>query len=88
MIYYENPLKLSRAKDIISLLSRTTKNDNEEDDKRKFGALLADKKIKPDSEDAITFIYEMLGGLVRTEKEHQAAEQNKKDIKKKKKIEV
>lgn len=87
MIYFVNEEKLNRAKKILELFKRTPKNEDEIETHKKFTALLVDAKIKPDNEDALQFIYEKLGGLIRSEIEQKEALKQIEEIKKKKRKE-
>ena len=72
-----NPTKKQRAEEIVALLSRASKNTEEQTLKDKFGALIADDKVK--ETDRVEYVYEKLGGLIRTEVEHKAAEKKEKE---------
>ena len=78
-----NEEKVKRAQGIVELLGRPYRNEDEREVKEKFSKLLADAKVDP--EDALLFVYEKLGGLVRTEAEEKAHEAKVAEIKAKKK---
>mgnify|MGYP001563053322 CR=1 FL=1 len=82
-IHLVNDEKVRRAKDILDLLQREGKDDGEREQKNKFAALLSSANLDPKSEEALRFVYEKLGGLMRTEAEQQAAEEKKAAIKEK-----
>mgnify|MGYP001560455761 CR=1 FL=1 len=83
MIYFENPDKLQRAQDIIALFgAKPPKTEEENRMKSRFAELLSTAGLKADDKNAIRFIYEKLGGLIRTEEEHKAVEEKKEEIKK------
>lgn len=62
-----NKDKAKRATDIIDLLGRAPKSEDEGETKTKFTALLKDSDVDvKDKDTAIQFVYEKLGGLIRT----------------------
>ena len=71
MSIFVNKEKLDRAKEIIAFVlgKKVQRDENEIERTNKFSKLLNEAKIKADSEEAIAFVYEKLGGLVRTETE-------------------
>ena len=81
-----NPVKEQRAKYIIALLGAhaVLRTDGDEDDQRKFGAILAEAGMKPDAPEAVQFVYEKLGGLVRTHEEQEQFDENVAEQKKSK----
>lgn len=81
-----NDEKVNRAKGIIALLSNNAKTEEEAVLKSKFGALLAEAKLKPESAKALEFVYVKLGGLVRTEAEQKAAAVKKAALRKRKNV--
>jgi len=83
MIFFENQDKLQRAQEILGFFgTKPPKTEEEIRMKARFAELLATSSIKPDDKNALQFVYEKLGGLVRTEKEHAEAEAKKEEIKK------
>lgn len=84
MTIFVNKEKLDRAKEIIAFVlgKKVQRDDNEMERTNKFSKLLTESKIKADSEEAIAFVYEKLGGLVRTETEQKVFEKKVVDGKK------
>lgn len=84
-IIYVNEEKRARAENLLALVKGklVPKTVDEQDAKTKFGAFLAEAKIATDSEDALPFIYEKLGGLIRTPAEQAKADKGKEDARKK-----
>ena len=81
-----NQEKVNRAKEIIGLLKRVPKTEEEIERKEKFAALLAENKLSPTGDEALEFVYVKLGGLIRTPTEQKEAEQKKAEIKKRKNV--
>jgi hypothetical protein len=84
-IVFVNLTKKKRAQKILDLVTGkdVAKTQGEEDQVRSFSNLLGESKIDPKSEDALEFVYERLGGLVRTEAEQKAADLRKEEAQKK-----
>ena len=80
--YLTNEDKVRRAKDILDLLARGAKDQDEADLKTRWMALIEGVK----EENLLQFVYEKMGGLVRTEIEQKAHEEKVEKIKKSKKI--
>mgnify|MGYP001602935831 CR=1 FL=1 len=82
-----NREKVERATEILALVTgkKVAKNSGEEERRDRFTAVLAEKEIKPNSKGALQAVYEILGGLVRTPEEQEAADENAADIRKKNK---
>ena len=82
-----NREKAERASEILALITgkKTAKNSGEEERRDRFTAVLAEKDINPKSKDALQAVYEILGGLVRTPEEQEAADENAADVRKKNK---
>ena len=80
---FVNERKKARAKDILDLVNGIIipKNDYDDEVKNKFANFLAGAKIEAKSEKAIEFVYEKLGGLLRTEEQEKEAKKRKADIK-------
>lgn len=80
-IIYVNEAKRRRAQEILNLISGVSspKTIGQTEDKVRFSGVLAEAKIAVDSEDALPFIYEKLGGLIRTPAEQAQAEKRKKE---------
>lgn len=74
-----NEKKVKRAKDILDLLGRAPKTDEEKRLKETFSELITKEKV--DKKDHLEFIYSKLGGLVRTEKEQKEADEVSKKAK-------
>ena len=66
-----NSDKASRAQEIIQILRSQPESDAQQEIHRKFSARLANAGIKSDSDKALRFVYQILGGLVRTEEEEE-----------------
>lgn len=74
---FVNRDKLTRARDIVELVSgkRAPRDEGEADRKERFTAHFATHEVNPKSATALRFVYEtLLGGLVRTEEEQEAAD--------------
>ena len=84
--YLVNDDKVRRAKDILALLARNPKDDDEREQKQRYEFLISEADVKEN--DKLQFVYEKLGGLVRTEQEQKVAEEVKEKVKKNKKISV
>lgn len=84
-VIYVNAEKLLRAKDILLLVSgkRTPRNGTEQEIKEHWSGILADGGVKPADEEAERFVYEKLGGLVRTKKEEEEHEEVVEEMQKK-----
>ena len=88
-IVYVTPDKLKRAQDIVAIMNRDPKSDEEREQNQKYGALMNAAGVKIDGKDAVQFVYEkILGGLVRTQQEQKVANAKKEEIRKKRKIEL
>lgn len=74
---FVNREKLERAKGILELVSgkRVPRTDGEAEQKERFAAIFADNDQDPKHKDALRFVYETLGGLVRTESEQKDADE-------------
>lgn len=60
--------KQNRAMSIVALLNRAPKSEEESDVKTKFTALLKEREIDvKNTDEAVLAVYEILGGLVRTQ---------------------
>jgi hypothetical protein len=78
-----NEEKAKRAKGIVALVlgKAVAKTEAEEDNQRKFSAMAdAEGVDKEDSETLVQFVYEKLGGLVRTEAEEKEARRRKESL--------
>ena len=84
MSIFVNKEKLDRAKEIIAFVlgKKVQRDENEIERTNKFSKLLTEAKIKADSEEAVAFVYEKLGGLVRTETEQKVFKKKVVDGKK------
>jgi hypothetical protein len=85
-----NEDKVTRAKEIFALVAGTVAPRNQTEVDRKVlweRHLIAGSIGLEDEEVAIEFIYEKLGGLVRSPEEQAKAERRKVEIKKSKKVE-
>lgn len=76
-IVFVNGSKYRRALDILNLIRgiRPPQKVSEEQRREHYIRQLAAHDIKTDSEEALPAIYEILGGLIRTDQEQQEAEQ-------------
>lgn len=70
--------KKLRAEEIVGLLSREPKTDDEIALKEKFTGLVAQEEVA--SEDLLEYVYTKLGGLVRTPAEQVEAKKKEKQI--------
>lgn len=73
-LIYVNLQKKARAEEIVAFVTgaKATKSEDEAERKSKFAALLENEgKIdaKDDGDAAVQFVYEKLGGLLRTQEE-------------------
>lgn len=84
-VVFVNPEKLHRAQRIQELVAgkKAPKDGAESDLKDRFTGHLADADVEPKGKGALQFIYEKLGGLVRTPGEQQAADDDAKAAKRK-----
>lgn len=82
-----NADKVARAKDILDLVTgkRIPRDEGEGDRKDKFAQFLAEADVNPKGEDALQFVYEKLGGLVRTPSEQEDADEAADEARKKNK---
>ena len=85
-IVYVNEDKRKRAEEIVGFLNgKPTKDDGEEERKQRFAAIMASEKIDSKSEGAVQFVYEKLGGLIRTVHEQEKFEAKVEQMKSAKK---
>jgi hypothetical protein len=87
-----NGNKVTRAKNIVELVSgrRTPLDQSEAELKERWSRHFANGEHDPKATTAVQFVYEKLGGLVRTKTEQEEADVNAADAKrqmKKRKIE-
>ena len=83
-----NREKEGRAADILRLVTgkKVPQNANMLERKEKWAVILAEAKVDVAKEkEAVYFIYEKLGGLIRTEREQEVAEKEAEKMKKEKK---
>ena len=73
-----NEKKAKRAKDIVDVLGRDPKTEEETALKATFSKLVKEEEVA--DKDVLEFIYTKLGGLVRTEVEHKKAETKSKKL--------
>jgi hypothetical protein len=75
-VIFVNKEKLSRAKDIVLLITakRAPRETSEFERKEHYTGLLAAKGVKATDPKAVQAIYEILGGLVRTPEEQATAD--------------
>lgn len=91
-VIFVNNEKLARAKGILDLVSgkRAARDANEAERTEHFRAQMNHAGKKPTDKDAVRFIYELLGGLVRTPEEQREADKKAAALKakyKKRKVE-
>lgn len=75
-----NEKKAKRARMIVDILGRTPKNSEEKELKETFALLVKEEKVI--EKNVLEFVYTKLGGLVRTEVEHNKEVAKSKQIKK------
>lgn len=76
-VIFINKVKLQRAQEIVGLINGTViaRDEGQVETKNKFTAILESLDIDSKSEEAISVVYEKLGGLVLT---HEEVEKRKK----------
>lgn len=86
-VIFVNREKLSRAKDIVALLTGKLipRTPEESDRKELFSGFLAQAEIDLKDPKALQFVYEKLGGLVRTPDEQEVADEEAEVMRKKNK---
>lgn len=84
-IIYVNEDKKLRAQNILLLVAGKSvpRTQGDVDNREKFTALLSEAEIDSKSDDALPFIYEKLGGLIRTPAEQKAADKKKEEMQRK-----
>lgn len=92
-VIFVNSNKFERATEIVALVSgkRVPRKPVEAERKQHWSEIMAESDVNPKAESAVRFVYEKLGGLVRTrdeqaEADRKAAEARKQN--KKRKIEA
>lgn len=82
-VVYVNEVKEKRAQRILDMLNGKAgaQLQDELETMERFRSHLADAGVKPDDAKAKQFVYEKLGGLVRTEAEQKAAVEKAKKAK-------
>jgi hypothetical protein len=83
-IVFVNPIKLARAKEIVALLARAPKTEDEQELKAKFANMLKEDEVA--TADSVEYVYVKLGGLVRTRVEQVKAEELSAKLKANKKV--
>jgi hypothetical protein len=83
-IVFVNPTKLARAKEIVALLARAPKTEDEQELKAKFANMIKDDEVA--TADNVEYVYVKLGGLVRTVAEQAKAEAVATKLKSNKKV--
>ena len=83
-IVFVNPIKLARAKEIVALLARAPKTEDEQDLKGKFANMIKEDEVA--AADSVEYVYVKLGGLVRTRVEQVKAEELSAKLKSNKKV--
>lgn len=71
--------KKLRAQEIVDLLEREPRNEEEETLKEKFTALVSQDEVA--DADLLEYVYTKLGGLVRTPAEQEVAKKKEAEIK-------
>lgn len=84
-VYFVNPEKYDRAKEILALIlgEKVPQKIEETERKEHYTKQLAKHEIDPKSDDALPAIYEIIGGLIRSEVEQKEAETKAKELKSK-----
>ncbi len=84
-VFFVNPEKYDRAKDILALITGQKVAQKAEEEQRRdhYTRQLTKHEVDPKSEDAIPAIYELLGGLIRSSEEQKDAELRAKEAQKK-----
>lgn len=77
-LIFVNQEKYKRAVAIVDVLSRQAKNTEEAELKEKFTRILSEAKVDSEGDEAVKFVYETLGGLIRTTDEQEEVEETKK----------
>lgn len=82
-VFFVNPEKYDRAKEILALITGAKVAQKAEEEQRKdhYMRQLAKHEIDVKSEDALPAIYEILGGLIRSEAEQKDADIKAKEMK-------
>ena len=83
-IVFVNPIKLARAKEIVALLARAPKTEDEQELKMKFSNMIKEDEVA--TADSVEYVYVKLGGLVRTRVEQVEAEELSTKLKSNKKV--
>lgn len=81
-VIFVNREKQERAQDILALISgaRHARDAGEEMRIAHYTAILKEGKIGPADEGALRYIYERLGGLIRTREEQEVADQHAEEM--------
>jgi hypothetical protein len=81
IVFVDRP-KYDRAVSIVAAVNNANPRTAEAIEyKSKFSALMAEADVDPKSPEAVEFVYDKLGGLIRTHEEHEVAEETKEKIK-------
>lgn len=82
---YVNQSKKDRAEDIVAMLigKKVPSDANETSLAERYGRVFKDEGIDPKKDGAVKFVYEKLGGLMRTEDEEKNAKVKKAEMQKK-----
>ena len=91
-VVFANREKHERAQGILALITgkRAAQNAQEEERRDHYRAQLDAREIDPKSKGALQALYEILGGLVRTQDEQAEADENAREMRagnKKRKVE-
>lgn len=88
-IVFVNPEKYNRAVEIVALISgtQTVRTQDEAERKEKFAGFVAEAEVSPKGDAVVKFVYEKLGGLIRTVAEEVKIEKTRAASKKKDKVE-
>lgn len=87
-VWFVNGSKYRRAQDTLALITnkRTANKQEEVSRKEHYIKQLAVHDIAPDSKEALPALYEILGGLIRTDKEQKQADERAKQMREKKRM--
>lgn len=86
-VIFVNAEKHARAKEIVDFVGgkRSTKTTEEEDRRERFAAIMSDNGVSAKDPDAVQFVYEKLGGLIRTPHEQEVADEQAQEARRKNK---
>lgn len=85
-LVFVNPAKVLRAKEILALVARQPKTEEEAELKAKFVAMMANDEVNIKGDDTLEYIYTKLGGLIRTKTEQIEVDKKAEKLKANKKV--